>query len=267
MPIKTEMLPVEKALELLHLVFCKTVAKRIVYVVLAAFGGLSRDEAAKRAGICLKSARKHERMIASEDPSCLLSCKGSRTSAIDAHKEGIVGLVESGSYRTVRQISSEIEKKYGISLSCERAMAWLHRQGFKPLKCLSLPAKADPAEQLCFLKGLLEPLIRIANRGEIRLGFMDASHFVHGCEHIGSVWCKTRKAVKAFSGRKRHSILAAIDFASKESHCIATNATVNAQTVIALLEKLAQSEGPAWWLVLDNARCQHCHGAALPPRH
>jgi transposase len=178
---------IDKAMSLLCLVFNKTVAKRIVYIVLYALDSLSQAEAAQRAGICIKSARKYESMLASEDPSCLLYCKGSRKSSLDSHKEGIAVLVEGGCYRTVKQIKAAIESKYGIGISCERLRAWLHSQGFRALKCLSLPAKADLAEQRSFLKGLLEPLIRIANRGEIRLGFMDASHFVHGCEHIGSM--------------------------------------------------------------------------------
>ena len=42
--------------------------------------------------------------------------------------------------------------------------------------------------------------------------FMDASHFVLGCDFLGGIYSKTRRFVRTFSGRQRYNVLGAINF-------------------------------------------------------
>lgn len=89
--------------------------------------------------------------------------------------------------------------------------------------------------------------------------FMDASHFVLGCDFLGGVYSKARRFVKTFSGRQRYNVLGAINFMTKKVHTV-TNATyITATEVCQMLSQLA-SEYPnkKIHIVLDNARYQKC---------
>ena len=52
--------------------------------------------------------------------------------------------------------------------------------------------------------------------GVISLLFLDASHFVMGCDFLGRIYGKARRFVKTFSGRKRYNVLGAIDYVIKK---------------------------------------------------
>jgi hypothetical protein len=51
-----------------------------------------------------------------------------------------------------------------------------------------------------------------AKKGEISLLFLDASHFVMGCDFLGYIYGRARRFVKTFSVRKRYNVLGALDF-------------------------------------------------------
>ena len=81
------------------------------------------------------------------------------------------------------------------------------------------PAKADGAKQRAFYDEILEPLMNKAKAGQMKLFFMDASHFVMG-GFSGSIWTKTRRYVQTASGRERYNVLGALDFVSKKVETI-----------------------------------------------
>ncbi len=90
------------------------------------------------------------------------------------------------------------------------------------------------------------------------LFFVDAAHFVMG-SFLCCVWSWVRLVIRGASGRKRYSVLGAWNAATNALVSITTDATVNAETMCALLHKIAALglKGPVR-LVLDNARYQHC---------
>ena len=53
------------------------------------------------------------------------------------------------------------------------------------MKSGSLPAKADPEQQIKFHDEVLQPIMQKAERNELTLLFLDASHFVMGCDFLG----------------------------------------------------------------------------------
>ena len=73
------------------------------------------------------------------------------------------------------------------------------------------------------------------------------------------VWCWVRLLLRGASGRKRYSVLGAWNAVTQQLVSITTDATVSAETMCALLVKIAALglQGPIT-LVLDNARYQHC---------
>lgn len=98
-----------------------------------------------------------------------------------------------------------------------------------------------------------------AEKGTLALLFMDASHFVLGCDYLGSIYCRARRFVKSFSGRMRYNVLGAIDFATKEVVTVANDAYITATEVCEMLRKLsAKYADKPVHLVLDNARYQKC---------
>jgi hypothetical protein len=84
------------------------------------------------------------------------------------------------------------------------------------LKCGSLPAKADPAAQQLFYEEVLHPLMQKAKKNKIVLLFVDASHFVMGCDYLGYIYGKVRRFVRTYSGRNRYNVLGALNFYTKK---------------------------------------------------
>lgn len=87
---------------------------------------------------------------------------------------------------------------------------------------------------------------------------MDAVHFIF-TTLLGYIWCKTRCFLRSQAGRKRYSILGAVNAISKKMTYFSTDATVNAKVVCKLLKMIyVEYYGKPITIVLDNARYQHC---------
>jgi len=98
-----------------------------------------------------------------------------------------------------------------------------------------------------------------ANEGKIALLFMDASHFVLGCDFLGGVYCRVRRFIKTFSGRKRYNVLGAIDYVTKHVLTVTNNTYITASEVCEMMRKIsAEYADRTVHLVLDNAKYQKC---------
>ena len=110
-----------------------------------------------------------------------------------------------------------------------------------------------------FYDDVLKPLIDRAERAELVLLFMDASHFVMGCDFPGHIYGKVRRFVLTFSGRRRYNVPGAIDYATKKVLTITNESYITATEVCEMLHKIStEYAGKAVHLVLDNARYQKC---------
>jgi len=127
------------------------------------------------------------------------------------------------------------------------------------LKCGSIPAKADAKEQRSFYEKILYPLMEQAKSGKITLLFLDASHFVMGCDFLGYIYGKTRRFIKTYSGRKRYNVLGALNFVSKKVTTITNDTYITSAQICEMLRKLAaEYEGNPIYIILDNASYQKC---------
>jgi transposase len=130
------------------------------------------------------------------------------------------------------------------------------------LAAIPLPPKKSIEEhagtQAAFLQTKLEPLLEEARADKGHVFFVDAAHFVMGA-FLCCVWCWARLLIRGASGRQRYSVLGAWNAVTHQLVSITTDATVSAETMCALLVKIAALglQGPIT-LVLDNARYQHC---------
>jgi transposase len=122
-----------------------------------------------------------------------------------------------------------------------------------------MPAKADAAAQRECHDTILLPLMSKAAENKLALLFMDASHFVMGCDFLGYIYGKTRRFIKTFSGRKRYNVLGALNFVTKKVTVVANDAYITATEVCEMLRKVASEyAGKPVHIVLDNARYQKC---------
>lgn len=124
-----------------------------------------------------------------------------------------------------------------------------------------MPAKADTVTQRNFYESILKPLMHRAKRKNSAhvLFFMDASHFVHGCDYLGGVYSKVRRFVRTFSGRQRYNVLGAINFVTRKVHTVTNTTYITATEICQMLTSLASEyAGKKIHVVLDNARYQKC---------
>ena len=98
-----------------------------------------------------------------------------------------------------------------------------------------------------------------AKKNHLTLLFLDASHFVMGCDFLGYIYGKTRRFIKTFSGRKRYNVLGALNFVTKKVTTVANDTYITAAEVCEMLRKVASEYiGMPVHIVLDNARYQKC---------
>jgi transposase len=121
-----------------------------------------------------------------------------------------------------------------------------------------LPAKADPDKQKEFLEQEIQPRLDEAQAGKRVVFFVDAAHFVLSA-FLGFLWSARRIFIRAPSGRQRFNVLGALNAISHEMITITNDAYINAESVCALLEKIARLYvGIPITIFLDNARYQKC---------
>ena len=122
-----------------------------------------------------------------------------------------------------------------------------------------MPSKADPAKQRKFFEETLHPLMEQAKNNKISLFFVDASHFVMGCDFLGYVYGKVRHLVRTCSGRKRYNVLGALNFITKNLVTVTNDTYITATQVCELLRKAAgEYVGKPIYMVMDNASYQKC---------
>jgi len=87
---------------------------------------------------------------------------------------------------------------------------------------------------------------------------VDSAHFVLGT-YLGYLWCFARVLVRAPSGRQRFNVLGALNAITHQLVTVTNDSYINAASVSALLEQLAQLglQVPIT-VVMDNARYQRC---------
>lgn len=157
---------------------------------------------------------------------------------------------------------ARIEALSAIRLSESQARRTLHKLGMKYRKAAAIPGKCDAQLQFDFYQQEMLPRLEQARRGERKVFFVDAAHFVMGA-FLHMLWCFGRIFIKTSPGRQRYSVLGAIESHSHEIISVTTDGTVNAALVTQLLDKIRHAH-PATpiTLILDNARYQRCKEVA-----
>jgi transposase len=250
---------IKNIMSFLQLFMCETLVKRILSLVLIAIG-LPNTRITELTGLCDRSIRSLRKLIKAGETGALFSVGGGgRKCKLKDIENEIIKEIESNNYHSRQQIADMIQERYGIKVSLPAIGKLLKKNGIKHLKCGSLPAKADPDKQRTFYETVLQPLMSQAKNGDITLLFLDASHFVMGCDFLGYIYGKVRRFIKTYSGRKRYNVLGALDFITKKVTTITNDTYITSKEVCDLLTKIAFTyAGKKIHLVLDNARYQKC---------
>ena len=243
--------------------FPDTMVKRMLCISMICAGADHR-EIKKLTGFGLTSIKKIANAIEKGKEDELFVIKGGGRPSTIAKKDKnlekqIENMLDTENFYTHKQIIKEIDKRFGITLSQSALSRFLHKKGYMWYKCGSLPAKADAEAQRKFYDTVLLPLMEKAKKGEIVLLFVDAAHFVIGCDFLGRVYSKSRRYIITLSGRQRHNVLAAIDYVTKGVLTIENDAYIDAQCVCDLLDKIHEAyPDKEVHIILDNARYQKC---------
>lgn len=230
-------------------------------------GGMPREEAAKQGGVHINSVKTYIKLYNGHGLSGLmrLGYKGAQ-SKLNAHQSSLEDNFRELPPRSCKEAAARIEELTGISISPERARAFMHRTGMKCLKMGHVPAKADTEKQKGFLDNVLQPLLKMAQNDECHVFFMDAAHFTLE-PFVCAVWCFARLFIKAAAGRNRINVLGAVHAFSHQLETVVNTTYITATEVVEMLELLAlRYEGLPIYVVLDNARYQHCEAVKQAAR-
>ena len=120
---------------------CLTLVKRIICAILLAFE-VDAERIRRELGLSYKSFKKYEVMLDSDEYEQLMQMgKHKRPNELDNYKEIIFNELDSGAYRTLREIAVMIEKKTGLKRSRNRIQIFLRNNGYKPLKVGFFPCE------------------------------------------------------------------------------------------------------------------------------
>jgi len=119
-----------------------TIVKRILCAVLLAFE-VDAEVIRRNLGLSDKSIRKYEAMLDSDEYEQLSHIgPRKRESELDDYKDAIFAELDSGVYRTLREIAVMIERKTGLRRSRNRIHIFLRKHGYKPLKVGFFPCES-----------------------------------------------------------------------------------------------------------------------------
>jgi len=142
---------IQKVIKLLSRFFCMTVIKRILCAVLLAFD-VDAEKICDGLGLSYKSFKKYEAMLDSKEYEQLLHMgEHKRPNDLNDYKGLIFTELDSGAYRTLREIAVMIEKKTGLKRSRNRVQIFLRKNGYKPLKVGFFPGEGRWGKAEVFL--------------------------------------------------------------------------------------------------------------------
>ncbi len=264
-PSEHQILVVQSIIQFLSTMIPITFARRIVACLLLILGYQTTQitdlTAMKRSTVYNLSKSLKSALISGNIASLFVMQKGcGRKLVAKDILSQIVETIDNGTYTSLRQIQAMLRTKFQIVLSVSSVSRLISRLGIKRLKASSFPAKANPVIQQSFYDNTLHQLMQDARNGKNILLFMDASHFVLGCDFLGYIYGKSRRFVQSFSGRQRYNVLGALDYVTKQVHTIENTTYITATEVMSLIKNIAVHYGTSKpiRIVLDNARYQKC---------
>ena len=167
--------------DVLHSFISMTVLRTLLLLILIVLG-YPVARAATLTGFCCATVRKKKALFEDGEIKKIFTRKpgSGRKGKCASKQDEIIEELESHDYRSAKQILKMIQEKLGASVSLSAVKEFLHKLGFKCLKCGSLPAKADHEAQRAFNEDSMTRLRNLSWRGR-RKG---KSYCALGMQHI-----------------------------------------------------------------------------------
>lgn len=176
---------------------------------------------------------------------------------LEKYKDIIIEDLNKRPVRSIEHAALRIKELTGIEKKRTQTRAFLVKHGFKYRKLAPIPGKLNTEAQEQFLEDQLKPAIEKAEKGEIELLFCDAAHFTLSA-FLCMVWAQARTFLRTSHGRNRINVLGAVNAISKEVTTLINTTSVTATTIMEFLALLSEKYARPIFLVLDNAKYQHC---------
>lgn len=222
--------------------------------------GNSRSKVSDISGVHRNSIVKYIKLYNEGGLNQLLSFryKGPE-SKLSGHRITLEAYFKEHPPRSARQAKAAIKHLTGETLEVDAVRHFMHNLGMKPRKAGHIPAKANPEQQQFFMQNKMNKLIHKAQNGRCYLFYVDGAHFTL-LPLVSMIWSFSRIFIKGASGRDRINVLGALDAISLQVYSVINTTYINANTVVELLKMLSTSckKGTPIYVVLDNARYQHC---------
>ncbi len=222
--------------------------------------GLSHSEIGRLTRLCQETIVDYLKEYITGGAERLKTVRFNRPkSELEAFKQEIIEEFKAIPPATIKEASHRIEEKTGLKRSEIQVRKFLKNLGMKFRKIGSIPAKQDSKKQEEFKKEKLEPEIEKAKKGDSKLFFVDAAHFVLA-PFLGFLWCFFRIFIKAPSGRSRFNVLGAFNPINHELITLTNDSYINAPYICQLFEEIRKVyPTESITLVMDNARYQKCN--------
>jgi transposase len=228
--------------------------------------GLPHLMIAELAGVSLRTVQRYLGEYKEGGLKRMRRCnwRGPRTALLQ-HERSLEEYFWDHPPRSTKEAAKVILEQTGVRRGLTQVRAFLKGHlGLRYRKVAAVPVppkktiEEHAREQGRFLSQELEPCLKEARAGRRAVFFVDAAHFVWA-PFLGCLWCLTRLFVRSATGRKRYSVLGALDAVTHQIVRVCDEGYVTAQTVCTLLQALARagSRVPIT-VVLDNARYQRC---------
>ena len=233
----------------------KREADRIKAIVLLATGW-SAEAVAEVLQVDANTVRSHFRRYQQGGIEALVNVayRGSDCQLTDAELAYLDAHLQKHVYLTAKAVAQWVEHVFEITYTESGMTALLHRLGYVYKKPKLIPGKADAAAQKAFLAEYEK--LKQTKGEEDPIYFMDAVHPQHN-PVIAAGWIKRgeQQEVRSNTGRKRLNINGAINLDQLEP-VVRYDATIDAESTIALLKQLAELHLAATWIyvICDNAR-------------
>ena len=232
--------------------------KRKALARLMVDAGIDKEKMSQVIGVSVRQVYNYVQDASSHREDVYKESRYRPKSMLGEYEQEIKNELASRPPATAKEAAVRIQGLTGLKRSPTQVRTFMRKHGFKPLKTVQIPAKANPEEQKCFLSDELEPCIEKAQKNEQVLLFMDAAHFVWQV-YLGVLWCLARIFVPAASGRQRINVLGALNPITKELIKIVNRTYITSTTVCELLSVIKKKyKDRIITIVLDNARYQKC---------
>src|SRR5262245_32790698 len=228
--------------------------------------GLPHQRIAELAGACRRTVQRYLDDYLQVGLKQVRRCKWrGPKSALLRHERSVEEYFWDHPPRSTKQAAKVIFGQTGVRRGLTQVRAFLKAHlGLRSRKVAAIPVppkktiEEHAQEQARFLQQELGPALEEARAGRSAVFFVDAAHFVWA-PFLGYLWCLVRTFGRSATGRKRYSVLGALNAVTHQVVGVCNEGYVSAETVCTLLRSLAGAglKVPIT-IVLDNAAYQRC---------